>query len=79
MLCHVSFLSFSPNTRRKRIHTARLKIVAVYLTSAVVILNRTGRKLRGKIKRLMMRCKFEEEEYSEKVVRSRERDRGRVV
>lgn len=33
----------------------------------------------GKIKRLMMRCKFEEEGYSEKVVRSRERDRGRVV
>lgn len=81
MLCHVSFLSLSPslNNRRKSIHRATLKIVAVYLTSAADCCNfKSNEKKVGEIKRLMMRCKFafEGEEYGEKgMVRSRERER----
>lgn len=83
MLCHVSFLSLSPslNNRRKRIHRATLKIVAVYLTSAADCCNfKSNEEKVGEIKRLMMRCKFafEGEGYGEKwygsFVRKKERE-----
>lgn len=77
------YLSHSPSldNRRKRIHRATLKIVAVYLTSAADCCNfkSNGEKV-GKIKRLMMRCKFAKERgtvrrwFVRSFVRERERE-----